>query len=228
MNKYLIFVEGIADSTFLRDYLIFLFNDLSIKNHGKNEKVLENQNTSIKIRILGGKDAIKEGKIKNTILDAWATEHKIITIQDADNRHDYRKAELQNIKADLLEEFKQKFPNVNPSFDIFLLPDNQNDGELEDLLLKIAKTEYFEKTNNCYTQWIECIKTFSTTEIVDERYSNKSLIFNYFANYYGMKGAREENRRYEKDYWDFSHITLEPLKDFLTQIITDVTGHKKI
>ncbi len=60
MEKYIIFVEGKADATFIRDYLCFLYPDFEIIKDNQKEKELKNSSSSVKIIVAGGYTALQK------------------------------------------------------------------------------------------------------------------------------------------------------------------------
>lgn len=216
MSKNLIIVEGIADVVFLRDYIKFLKNWCDIDEKKlKKEKSIDikiSENIEIKILMGGGYTAI--GNLSNTIKTYADQGYKISIIQDADNPKKENGGVENRMKY--LDDFKNE---KGIDFSIFLFPNNKEDGDLETLLLRITNKSKYDTADGCYEKYIECTSKFSNQDFVDELRENKSKVFNYFRTYYGMDKAKEENRYYETDYWDFNHKDLEPLKDYINSNI---------
>jgi len=216
MIKYMIFVEGKADATFIRDYLCFLYPDFEIIKDNQKEKELKNLRNSIKIVVAGGYTAIQKN-LNTKFEEIQDFKYKILVIQDADNSIkdpnnggiELRLRYLNLIKNDL---------KIN--FEIFLFPDNENDGDLETLLLKIVNKEQFNKSYDCYKKYSDCVKEISQKEFGDELLEDKNVVFNYFRTYNGMENAKEENRKYSDEYWRFTSKKLNPLKTFFENIIS--------
>jgi hypothetical protein len=103
-------------------------------------------------------------------------------------------------------------------FDIFLFPNNKDDGDLETLLLRITKEPY-NVADKCYENYIKCCEQISEKSFANELREDKSKVFNYFRTYYGMKSAKEENRCYESKDWNFNNQELSSLEKFLKNII---------
>ncbi|TPH85483.1 DUF3226 domain-containing protein [Helicobacter pylori] len=125
-KEILIFVEGPSDKVFLEVYLYFLGNFLT-----KNFKV---QN-------IKGKDNLSKRLLEIEKYD------KTLIIFDADNYKSNKKEILT-----VVSKTKQTISEEQ----IFLFPNNQDDGDLETLLLKIAKHDEFLK---CFEGYLECIKS---------------------------------------------------------------------
>ncbi|MEI0517175.1 DUF3226 domain-containing protein [Brachyspira murdochii] len=109
-QKYLILVEGKADKKFLEDYIKYHYNYI---------------NNNIKIEINGGKD-FNENKVIN-IKKYIDDNYRLIVIFDADNDI---KSSMNNIKINL--------KNYIADDDIFLFPNNKDNGNLENMLINIA------------------------------------------------------------------------------------------
>lgn len=213
IKKYLILVEGIADMIFFRDYLIFLDSNLEVQTEKiKKELILKSQDKNITLRMIGGYTEISNNK---TIIQNYNKENTIkqgstmvLVIQDTDNLDKdnggilNRMSYLNNLKETLSLEFET-----------FLFPNHKDDGDLETLLLQIVKDEKFNSANSCYSGFVKCLKNIST-DVANELAKDKNKIFNYFRAYYGISSAKEVNRVYEQEYWNFDSDSLTTLKDF--------------
>ena len=110
-DRFLIVVEGIADETFIRQYIYHLFG----------QKVPDNF-----ILRTNGKDNLKSSVAINRMRSMTDQGGINLVIFDADNNFETR-------RASILEWKKQN----GLEFELFLLPNNQDKGELEDLLENI-------------------------------------------------------------------------------------------
>lgn len=126
-KEILIFVEGPSDKVFLEVYLYFLGNFLT-----KNFKV---QN-------IKGKDNLSKRLLEIEKYD------KTLIIFDADKDYESNKKEILKIVLKTKQTISEE--------QIFLFPNNQDDGDLETLLLEIAKHDEFLK---CFEGYLECIKS---------------------------------------------------------------------
>ncbi len=87
--------------------------------------------------------------------------------------------------------------------------------------MQIKKEEKYNPSQGCYQAYIECTKNIHS-QWSNELEEDKSLVFNYFRIYYGMKNSKEENRKYEATYWDFESEALNALREFVqNNIIKD-------
>jgi len=214
MEKFLILVEGKADAPFIRDYLIFLNSNLTISLNNQKNKELSNDDLFIKIIVTGGKNI--SNAIKKKMQEHHDSNYKIIIIQDADNP---QKDPISGGKELRLKYFEKIKNELKFDFKIFLFPNNENEGDLEKLLLKIINKNKFKKAFDCYKQYVDCSKEFCDIDC-SELLEDKRLIFNYFRTYYGIERAKEEERSYKIVDWEFSNVYLSPLEVFLNSNIS--------
>lgn len=210
-DNALIIVEGIADITFLRDYLIHLnpnFKETYDKKKNKHELKLEHDNSqTILIQSTNGYTNIKSKK--STIKIYTDKSYKTLIIQDTDDKSK-SDGGLEN-RNKYLNELKEE---LDIDFETFLFPNNFDDGDLETLLLKIVEPTNFHQINTCLQEFInaeEELKLGYAKELSD----NKGIIFNYFRAHKGMLNSKEEHRIYESLFWDFNHNSLKELNNFL-------------
>ncbi|WRG04485.1 hypothetical protein FNE33_01825 [Helicobacter pylori] len=128
-KEILIFVEGSSDRFFLEIYLLYLYfqEKFPIKN--------------FKVQNVDGKDNLSKRLLEIEKYD------KTLIIFDADKDYESNKKEILKI----VSESKQTISEEQ----IFLFPNNQDDGDLETLLLEIAKHKEFI---NCFEGYLDCIK----------------------------------------------------------------------
>ncbi|WP_187927581.1 DUF3226 domain-containing protein [Helicobacter pylori] len=206
-KEILIFVEGPSDKVFLEVYLYFL-EDLPIKN--------------FKVQNIKGKDNLSKRLLEIEKYD------KTLIIFDADNYKSNKKEILT-----VVSKTKQTISEEQ----IFLFPNNQDDGDLETLLLEIAKHDEFLK---CFESYLECIKSKEHHEPIKN--IRKNMLYAYlevfelqkFFQYkwdtnnkkqekclIDDKGKIKEKHKEEyeklKEVIDFNSKSLIPLKNFLGQ-----------
>ncbi|GAA9461398.1 hypothetical protein UBN113_05780 [Helicobacter pylori] len=157
-------------------------------------------------------------KLKNTI--------KHLSFLDADKDYESNKKEI-------LSKTQQKITEEQ----IFLFPNNQDDGDLETLLLEIAK---HDKLIKCFEEYLECIKSKEHYKPI--RNIRKNMLYAYlevfelqkFFQYKWDTSNKNEKyiiiddkgkikERYKEEYEklkeviDFNSKSLIPLKNFLGQ-----------
>ncbi len=106
-----------------------------------------------------GKDKLISGEFPEKIRKILNNEHQtykqVCIIFDADKKESQESdAGFDNKLKYIREKFKEKRIDF-PREQIFLFPNNQDDGDLETLLLKIAKHKEFI---NCFESYLDCIK----------------------------------------------------------------------
>jgi RNA recognition motif-containing protein len=113
MRTLKIFVEGIIDKKFIEDYIVYWKIDTS--------------KFEFSVVDLGGK---ADDRFEKN-LPQFNSSDKNLVIVDADGNCAARKAELERLKISL-----------DISFDLFLLPNDSDNGELETLLKSIVWEKY--------------------------------------------------------------------------------------
>lgn len=141
-KKILIYTEGKSDRNFLGWYLSFL----KYKDH-------------FDIFDIEGKDKLISDeflqKIDKILNNKHQTYKQVCVIFDADKKESQESdAGFDNKLKHICERFKEKGINF-PREQIFLFPNNQDDGDLETLLLKIAK---HDKLIKCFEKYLKCIE----------------------------------------------------------------------
>ncbi|WQZ90661.1 hypothetical protein KVM45_01765 [Helicobacter pylori] len=206
-KEILIFVEGPSDKVFLEVYLYFL-EDLPIKN--------------FKVQNIKGKDNLSKRLLEIEKYD------KTLIIFDADKDYESNKKEILKVVSKTKQTISEE--------QIFLFPNNQDDGDLETLLLEIAKHDEFLK---CFEGYLECIKSKEHYKPI--RNIRKNMLYAYLKVFELQKffqykwdtnnKKNEENiiiddkgkikeehqEEYEKlkEVIDFKSKSLIPLKNFL-------------
>ncbi len=208
-KEILIFVEGPSDKVFLEVYLYFL-EDLPIKN--------------FKVKDVKGKDNLSKRLLEIEKYD------KTLIIFDVDKDYESNKKEILKVVSKTKQTISEE--------QIFLFPNNQDDGDLETLLLEIAKHDEFLK---CFEGYLECIKSKEYYKPIKN--IRKNMLYAYlevfelqkFFQYkwdtnnkkneeniiIDDKGKIKEKHKEEyeklKEVIDFNSKSLVPLKNFLGQ-----------
>ncbi|EJC53923.1 DUF3226 domain-containing protein [Helicobacter pylori] len=198
-KEILIFVEGPSDKVFLEVYLYFL-EDFPIKN--------------FKVKDVKGKDNLSKRLLEIEKYD------KTLIIFDANKDYESNKKEILTVVSKRKQTISEE--------QIFLFPNNQDDGDLETLLLKIAKHDEFLK---CFEGYLECIKSKEYYKLIKN--IRKNMLHAYLEalglenltktniDIFDSKGKIKEKYQEEyeklKEVVDFNSNSLIPLKDFLGQ-----------
>lgn len=146
-------------------------------------------------------------------------------IFDADKKESQESdAGFDNKLKHICKELKEKGIDFSRE-QIFLFPNNQDDGDLEDLLLKIAKHKEFI---NCFESYLDCIKKKEHYKPIKN--IRKNMLYAYLEalgledlytkkNIFDIEG--KVKNEYKEDYErlkkviKFESDILAPLKNFL-------------
>ena len=204
-KRFRIFVEGDADNKFMGDYYYHLFREKAPKGSIIHTGELENSNK-------GGKDKLTaEVNIREMQInfDQGGTN---LVIFDADKDIDARRKELMAIKE-----------QYGVDFELFLLPNNEDVGELEDMLEKIINPN----NRPILTCWEKYEKELVKLDIPGRTPpplttpAKKTKIYGYLEALLGESKSQKEkikeaNRNYENTlHWCLDVEYLEPLQKFL-------------
>ncbi len=145
-----------------------------------------------KIKSTEGKNNLGGSKVD--IQNALNIDSRVLIVFDADENYEKAATYIKKILDGL-------------DVKIFLFPNNESLGALENLLEQIIKSEH-QDIFNCFEDYQKCLKG-----------KNKSYEYpNLKAKIYSYKEALkilEEKRQFNRKCWDFDNSCLEPLKDFL-------------
>lgn len=192
-QKVKIFVEGVADEKFFKDYLTFL---------GCSGYV---------IRVTNGKDGLFDEAVLNELSSNSDNGGINLVFIDADD--DFSKSK------NIVLGNKNKF---NVDFKLFLMPDNQSKGALEDLLEKIIN----KNNQPIFDSWQKFENELLSIKISGRNHpltipAKKTKIYAYLETLLGKNKKekeliKERQRDYQnKEHWDLNSEYLRPLKDFL-------------
>ncbi|EKQ72833.1 DUF3226 domain-containing protein [Helicobacter pylori] len=178
-------------------------------------------------------------RIENILKNKNQEYRQVCIIFDADIKEENQESDagFDNKLKHIREKFKEKGTDF-PKEQIFLFPNNQDDGDLETPLLEIAKHDEFLK---CFEGYLECIKSKEHYKPIKN--IRKNMLYAYlelfelekFLQYkWDTNNKKEENiiiddkgkikekhkEEYEKlkEAIDFSSNSLIPLKNFLEQL----------
>ncbi|GAA8842617.1 hypothetical protein HpRN169_00870 [Helicobacter pylori] len=213
-KKILIYTEGKSDRNFLGWYLNFLkcedrFDIFDIEGKDKliSDEFLE--------------------KIDKILKNKHQTYKQVCIIFDADKKESQeRDAGFDNKLEHICKELKEKRIDF-PREQIFLFPNNQDDGDLETLLLEIANHKEFI---NCFESYLDCIKKKEHYKPIKN--IRKNMLYAYLEalgledlytkkNIFDIEG--KVKNEYKEDYErlkkviKFESDILVPLKNFLGQ-----------
>lgn len=200
---FTIFVEGIADEVFFKQYLHHLFGITVSAN---------------RIQKLDGWTNLKGLTWQQRMRTNTANGGTNIVIIDADT-------DIEARRADILS-WKQRH---ELEFELFLLPNNQDAGALEDLLENIINPNN-RPIMDC---WEDYEKELVKLDIPGRTPpplttpAKKTKIYGYLEALLGTsKREKELIKEKERDYentqhWNLDAEYLEPLKEFVTRYLTE-------
>lgn len=152
-------------------------------------------NIDVRIDIMDGKNNLinKPNLIRN--------DEKHLIIFDADDDYNNSKANIEN------QISQMNIPKEN--YNIFLLPNDKDSGNLETLIEKIA---LYKDVLNCFEGYKKCITRLGNDKI--KLPPKKSKVFAYIQSF-GFKNTIKAKEFDLSPYVNFKDKYLEPLKDFL-------------
>jgi hypothetical protein len=181
MRQVTIFVEGIADKKFLHDLILAWYGvDINLKEK-KEGSIID----------CGGKGNLQN--LTTTFERNYALGFANLVIFDADtplNAGGFapRTAEILRIKQ-----------NLKLNFDLFLFPNNQEDGDLETLLERIAvQNDILE----CWAGYESCLKTANASYYLPAK---KSKIYSYLEV---LTGNSDQSKDSNRNFLNVSHWNL--------------------
>lgn len=204
-KRFQIFVEGDADKKFLSDYYHHLFSENAPKNSITHTGELSNEKTG------GYRKLLDEANIREMRINADQGGVNLV-IFDADEDFETRRKELLAYK----EEY-------GVEFELFLLPNNKDAGELENLLENIINPN----NRPIFDCWENYEKELVKLDIPDRTPpplttpAKKTKIYGYLEALLGesksqKKMIKEAERKYENTrHWNLDAEYLKPLKEFL-------------
>ncbi len=186
-NSVHIFLEGNSDKKFFIDYVHLTFPE-------KSER--------IKTIDVGGKDKLHlaQNEFKKNTDNGGIN----LVIFDANGDYEKRKKELEAKKEEL-----------GIVFELFLLPNNKERGDFEDLLVAISNPKH-KQIFGCFEEYQNCITKHNQTYTLPNK---KAKVYAYLEAL--LPVAEKEKihtgrRNYlNAEHWDLNHPFLNPLKEFL-------------
>ena len=198
-KEFNIFVEGVADARFFKQYVSHVFGE-----EVPDERLV----------ILKGWDNLKAEASALRMRSMTANGGVNLVIVDADKNFSARKDEIERWKQTNAVEFE-----------LFLLPNNQDAGALEDLLENIINPNN-QPIFDCWEHYEQELVTLDIpgrTPPPLTTPAKKTKIYGYLeALLFDSKSQKEQikevNRNYENSlHWNLDAEYLEPLKELLVK-----------
>lgn len=185
-RKVRLFVEGKADKKFIQDYITFL---------------LEGNPNNLDINRIGGWSEIPKAEQKfKEHSDAGGINLLII---DADDNPSRRRSQVLAYKN-----------NLGIEFELFLIPNNQDGGNLESLLCQISNPDH-QMIFDCFDEYQDCLRKNPDYHLPNL----KSKIYAYLETllptnqHEKIQVAKRDYRN--TDHWNLGNPYLIPLREFL-------------
>lgn len=209
MKRFLLIVEGDADKKFFRDYYHHLFGEQAPENSiihpGKDGDT-------------GGYSKLKSEEALQALRQNANQGGANLVIFDADDDCEARRKELLAIK----EEF-------DVDFELFLLPNDKDAGELEDLLEKIINPNN-KPVMDCWKTYegeLKNVRIPTKTPPTLTIPAKKTKIYAYLETLLGKsrsqkKLIKDANRNYKNtQHWNLNSEYLKPIEEFLEKNLMD-------
>ena len=209
MEKFLIIVEGEADKKFFENYYHHLFHEKapagSIIHPGKDDDT-------------GGYQKLRKEDAINAMRQNTDAGGKNLVIFDADEDCEARRKELLAIR----DEF-------GVEFELFLLPNNKDAGELEDMLEQIINPDN-QPVMDCWATYedeLEKVRIPTKTPPTLTIPAKKTKIYAYLETLLGKtrsqkKLIKDANHDYENtQHWNLDAEYLKPLKEFIDRNLSN-------
>ncbi len=219
MSGIYIYTEGIADVKFLKDFIEYnFFNKEDLQKLDTKNREFKNDQYKFSIKSIDGIGNLE--KIINSVKEKSDAGMEILFIFDADR-------DINNggfsVRKEEVEKILQTYSIEN--YEIFLFPNNENDGDLEDLLSSIINA----KNNGIFECWDGYENCLSNKEGNYTLPARKTKVYAYLEALLGKtndskKLIKEENRNYKnEDHWTLNHKKAEPLKIFLEKYFSGIS-----
>lgn len=203
MKRFLIIVEGDADKKFFQDYFHHLFGEYAPENSiihpGKDGDTGGYGKLKSEEALLALRQNTDQGGIN-------------LVIFDADEDIEARRKELLSIRE-----------HYDVEFELFLLPNDKDAGELEDLLEQIINPDN-QPVMDCWLTYegeLRKVRIPTKTPPTLTIPAKKTKIYAYLETLLGKtrsqkKLIKDPNRNYENPrHWNLEAEYLEPLKQFI-------------
>lgn len=122
-------------------------------------------------------------------------------------------------------EIDATLEGMNVEAEVFLFPNNHDDGIFENLLLDIAQKEIHKQFFDCYADYEACLGNNYITPNL------KGKVFTYISAQKSLSNSQRKKLSNtgewffnNEDFWDLNAEALIPLKDFLRKNISQIVN----
>ena len=158
---------------------------------------------------IGGKDKLSQ--VENQFKDITKRGGKNLVIIDADGKWNVEDWDFESQSKEY-NDLRQK---LGVEFELFLLPDNQSQGDFETLLERIVPEKH-RRIIDCLIKSEDCIRGYG--EYVTP--NQKARMYGYITSFERTLKEEEDLKKgdwffNDGKFWDFSVDTITPLKTFI-------------
>ena len=219
--KIKVFVEGPEDQEFVAALLVRLGKVGAWQEAGKAFRGVTSAGHDITLNTTNGWSGLLDGSLFPELRQSPEEDVLNLVVYDAD-----RPGKQQGGHAPRRRQLLRVREEHALFFELFLLPTDAEDGQLEDLLRRLIP-ESHQQVTDCFSDYEACVRQL---RLPDGRAydvpASKSRIFAYLEV---LPLTPAEEKRLEKtrnakffgnaDYWNLDASEVQPLRDFLTQHI---------
>ena len=186
-------------------------NGKKINEYRFFEHLLEIMKLEVEIVGISGKENLKQ--FENQFKDTTKSGGKNLVLIDADGAWNVNNWDFES-ESKKYNDLKQK---LGVEFELFLLPNNQNQGDFEALLEGTVATKH-KRIIDCHVEFENCVEGYG--EYVTP--NRKARMYSYITSF---PKTRKENEDFKNKgdwffdneaFWDFSVDALTPLKTFIS------------
>lgn len=168
---------------------------------------------------VGGKDSLEKNKSKFS--DHTSDAEKNLVIFDADIPE--TGGGFKNRKTELVSLLTK----MDVSYELFLFPNNKDDGTFEHLLEKLINPEH-KRMLDCFKCYEKCLEKYTQSDgsFSYQTPDQKAKMYAYISSFKRSNTQKEQIKHKglwgfeNSEYWNMQAIYLEPLKDFLQKNVS--------
>ena len=120
------------------------------------------------------------------------------------------------------EAILKKRDELGLSFDLFLMPNNKDDGDFETMIETIARKDLHKVFFDCYNDYEKCIEGSKDSDGNQKYFAPnlKGKLHTYITSMRMSNTQRNKvrggNWQFDNpEYWDINDLSLEPLREFV-------------
>jgi len=219
MNRLRIFCEGISDQMFLADFIELTYGISFTRYVSKEKKIkitCQNQNLDFEIIEIGGCSKLKTDIWKNELKKNNAQKIVNLIFFDADFKDQEKGNNGYASCYRKLEALKKEV-----EFEYYIWPDNNSDGEIEDLLISLIPQQNLA-IFDCMKNLQNCLASISIPDITIQKSSLKEFINHYY--YLTTGNSKLKERDYKNGlFWSILNNDQEYLLKLKTTLDLYVT-----